>query len=163
MNRVPLLLLLIGSFALTANSDSLYHKRYINCDHGYSVKIPLGVVAHGEDPPKPNHGFGVDMRNRATLNDVSYQTSPDWLYLGAGSKVHDLPEEAVDSPEDEIDYRFDDLQKVDGRPEARIISRSTVSLGGLRAVASSHLLQRTSRRLDDCFSGRGSLRDHIDD
>jgi hypothetical protein len=32
---------------------------YVNVDYGYEVKLPAGLTANCDDPPRPNHGFKV--------------------------------------------------------------------------------------------------------
>lgn len=37
--------------------ETIWRKRYTNCDKGYAVDLPSGVIAHDSLPPNPNHGF----------------------------------------------------------------------------------------------------------
>lgn len=41
------------------SNELLWRGRYNNCDHGYFVNLPRGVVGHGSLPPAPNHGILV--------------------------------------------------------------------------------------------------------
>ncbi len=34
--------------------------RYSNCDYGYYVTLPSGIVGHGSKAPNPNHGFAIN-------------------------------------------------------------------------------------------------------
>ena len=51
-------------------SETLWTVRYNNCDYGYYVSLPAGVVAHGNLPPSPNHGFLIALPDVGTRNDV---------------------------------------------------------------------------------------------
>lgn len=129
MKRLPLLLLLIGSFALTASSDSQYHKRYVNCDYGYSVEIPTGVVVHGEEPPAPNHGFGVNMRSLNTTRNVGSDNTRDYLYVGAEYNVYDSPDDR-----DRAGTPAKYIRLFLRASEPHTIQWSTATFGGLRAA-----------------------------
>jgi hypothetical protein len=42
------------------DSDALtFEGKYRNYTYGYSLTIPDGLVAYGEIPPAPHHGFGI--------------------------------------------------------------------------------------------------------
>ena len=46
-------------------AEGLYQAAYRNCEHGWAVKLPSGVVAHGGDP-KSARGFVVSPAEPAT-------------------------------------------------------------------------------------------------
>src|ERR1700692_3203107 len=68
-------------------SETLWTGRYNNCDYGYYVLLPNGVVGHATLPPSPNHGFLIALPDARTTNyaldrkerliwvDASYNTS----------------------------------------------------------------------------------------
>lgn len=68
-------------------SETVWTVRYNNCDYGYYVSLPAGVVAHETLPPSPNHGFLIALPDIGTMNyaldrkerfiwaDASYKTS----------------------------------------------------------------------------------------
>ncbi|MGB0037001.1 MAG: hypothetical protein WBP79_16145 [Candidatus Acidiferrales bacterium] len=58
----------------TETSDELiWTGRYKNCDHGYLVNLPPGVVGHGSHPPSPNHGILISAKNPSTTNEVALE------------------------------------------------------------------------------------------
>ena len=52
-------------------TEAIWHEKYKNCDKGYSVILPKGVIAHGDLPPNPNHGFPVSASDPDTRAEVS--------------------------------------------------------------------------------------------
>lgn len=52
------------------DSETLRTVRYNNCDYGYDVALPAGVVAHDTLPPSPNHGFLIALPEVGTTNYV---------------------------------------------------------------------------------------------
>ncbi len=42
-------------------TETVWTSVYRNCDHGYFVILPAGVVGHGTKSPAPNHGIDVDL------------------------------------------------------------------------------------------------------
>jgi hypothetical protein len=69
------------------DSETLWTNRYNNCDYGYYVLLPNGVVGHGTHSPSPNHGFRIplpdvgatsyalDRNQRFIWVDASYNAS----------------------------------------------------------------------------------------
>lgn len=52
-------------------TETIWHEKYKNCDKGYSVILPKGVIAHGDLPTSPNHGFLVSASDPDTRAEVS--------------------------------------------------------------------------------------------
>lgn len=52
-------------------NELIWRGRYKNCDHGYLVNLPAGVVGHGSHPPSPNHGILVSADNPSSTTDVT--------------------------------------------------------------------------------------------
>jgi hypothetical protein len=52
--------------------ETIWRGRYKNCDYGYTVILPEGVVAHNGLPPSPNHGFLVSARDPGTTAQVTW-------------------------------------------------------------------------------------------
>jgi len=46
-------------------------KIYGNCDHGYFVNLPPGVIGHGSRSPSPNHGIAISAKNPSTTTQVT--------------------------------------------------------------------------------------------
>lgn len=53
------------------STETIWRGRYTNCDKGWAVDLPTGVVAHGSLPPNPNHGFLISVANPATTAEVN--------------------------------------------------------------------------------------------
>jgi hypothetical protein len=51
--------------------ETIWHSKYMNCDKAYAVELPPGVVAHGELPPNPNHGFLISALAPETTSEVT--------------------------------------------------------------------------------------------
>jgi hypothetical protein len=44
-------------------NETVYVGRYSNCDYGYYVILPNGIVGHGGKAPSSNHGIRVNLEN----------------------------------------------------------------------------------------------------
>jgi hypothetical protein len=70
-------LLLVGAAASQVKhwtetpSELVWHGRYKNCDSGYLLNLPAGVLAHGSRPPSPNHGILISTENPGTTTEVT--------------------------------------------------------------------------------------------
>jgi len=54
-------------------SELLWRGRYKNCDKGYLVNLPPGVIAHGSHPPTPNHGILISPENPGATTEVNLE------------------------------------------------------------------------------------------
>jgi len=54
-------------------NELLWQGQYKNCDKGYLVKLPAGVIAHGSRPPYPNHGILISAENPRTTAEVTLE------------------------------------------------------------------------------------------
>ena len=59
----------VKHWAITPN-ETIWRDRYTNCDKGYAVDLPAGVVAHASLPPNPNHGFLISASDPGTTLEV---------------------------------------------------------------------------------------------
>jgi hypothetical protein len=105
----------------TAN-ETIWHDKYTNCDKGYNLSLPAGVVAHGSIPPLPNHGILVSANAPDTVAEVTleaerlvgvYDTNDA---MGYGSAQAYLSEELKDAGPIEVVARLD--MKFRGLPAA---------------------------------------------
>ncbi len=53
--------------------ETIWREKYTNCDKGYAVSLPKGVVAHNELPPSSNHGFLVSGKAPDTVAEVTLE------------------------------------------------------------------------------------------
>jgi len=43
--------------------ETIWRGRYGNCDHGYFVNLPSGVIGHSTHAPSPNHGILISVND----------------------------------------------------------------------------------------------------
>jgi hypothetical protein len=55
------------------SQETIWRGRYKNCDHGYLVNLPPGVVGHDSLPPSPNHGFLVSAANPDITTEITLE------------------------------------------------------------------------------------------
>jgi hypothetical protein len=51
--------------------ETIWRSRYTNCDMGYAVDLPNGVVGHGGLPPMPNHGVLISASDPGATAEVT--------------------------------------------------------------------------------------------
>jgi hypothetical protein len=59
-----------GQHWTQTSDETIWRGRYTNCDKGYAVILPDGVVAHGSLPPSSNHGILVSAEAPGTTAEV---------------------------------------------------------------------------------------------
>jgi hypothetical protein len=107
-------------------TEMIWRGQYDNCDYGYYVLLPNGVVAHGTTSPAPNHGFLISLPDLAKTSYVSNQ-GDRFAWVDASYNVtnyHTLASVA--------DYEVHVMDQERGR--SRIIGRASTRLAGLRAL-----------------------------
>jgi len=55
------------------STETIWHGRYKNCDHGYWVNLPPNVVGHGSRSPNPNHGILISASNSSITTEVTLE------------------------------------------------------------------------------------------
>ncbi len=53
--------------------ETIWRGRYGNCDHGYFVNLPPGVIGHGSHSPSSNHGILISAKDPARTTEVTLQ------------------------------------------------------------------------------------------
>lgn len=53
--------------------ETIWRERYGNCDHGYFVNLPPGVIGHGTHSPSPNHGILISAKNPGITTQVTLE------------------------------------------------------------------------------------------
>jgi hypothetical protein len=51
--------------------ETIWRGRYGNCDHGYFVNLPSGVIGHSTHAPSPNHGILISVNDPAKTTQVT--------------------------------------------------------------------------------------------
>lgn len=140
----------------TAN-ETIWQGRYKNCDHGYEVYLPKGVVAHGSLPPAPNHGILVSAADPGTTAEVTLENerlievydSNDAMELGSARAELDweLDRERKDSNSLEMIEMHDTTFR--GLPAAYARYRTTKGVS--TSQAEELVVYRTSRNVGPIF------------
>jgi len=107
-------------------TETIWRGRYTNCDYGYYVLLPAGMVAHGSHAPAPNHGFLVALPDVLRTSAASFD-EPRFVWLDASYNASDYQALA-----DVANYELD-LTKQDKRA-FRVVERGLARLAGLPAV-----------------------------
>jgi hypothetical protein len=107
-------------------TEMIWRGQYNNCDYGYYVLLPNGVVAHGAPSPTPNHGFLISLPDLARTSYVSNQ-GDRFTWVDASYNVTDYHTLASVA-----DYEVHIMDQERGR--SRIIGRASTRLAGLRAL-----------------------------
>jgi len=53
--------------------ETIWRERYGNCDHGYFVKLPPGVVGHDSRSPSRNHGILISAKDPGITTELTLQ------------------------------------------------------------------------------------------
>jgi hypothetical protein len=64
-----------GKHWTETQDETIWQGRYGNCDHGYFVNLPPGVIGHGSHSPSPNHGILISTLNPGTTTEVTQNES----------------------------------------------------------------------------------------
>ena len=87
MRTITAALLLLTAVAAGAqkhwqetDSETLWRGRYRNCDYGYEVMLPTGVLGHGTHSPGSNHGIVISLSDPATTKPFS-QDGPRMIFV----------------------------------------------------------------------------------
>jgi hypothetical protein len=107
-------------------TETIWRDRYTNCDYGYYVLLPAGVIAHGSHSPSPNHGFLVPLPDVARTSYASINEER-FVWVNANYNVSDYHSLAGVA-----NYELD-LMKA-GESAFRVVERKSAKLAGLRAI-----------------------------
>jgi len=53
--------------------ETIWRERYGNCDHGYFVNLPSGVIGHDSLSPSPNHGILISAKEPGKTTEVTLE------------------------------------------------------------------------------------------
>ena len=52
-------------------AETIWRGVYSNCDYGYYVDLPVGMVAHSGKPPSSNHGSVIDLAEPSSASPLA--------------------------------------------------------------------------------------------
>lgn len=107
-------------------TEIVWHGRYSNCDYGYYVDLPEGVVAHTPKPPQPNHGAVIDLSRPGSGKELPIQLHR-YLSIYSSYNVTDLS-----SLTPIVDEQLSIIGQ--GRRSFRVIAKSPARLAGIPAT-----------------------------
>jgi hypothetical protein len=110
------------------DTETLWTGRYTNCDFGYSVLLPAGIVGHGAKSPDPNRGFTVDPV--APQSTKAFNTAESSRYIDVFN-FYDL-EDHGESTAATLDY-YSSLGEIGDQKDVQAIGRQISNLAGLSA------------------------------
>jgi hypothetical protein len=107
------------------NTEILYRNHYTNCEGGYAVDLPAGVVAH-RDKAASNRGFQIDLSAPGDTRPFS-ASEQRFIAVSDQDNVLELPSLAaiVDNDRD---------SELEDRPDWSLLERLPFRLGGLPAT-----------------------------
>jgi hypothetical protein len=108
-------------------TETIWHKRYTNCDYGYYVSLRSGVVAHGTRSPAPNHGFYVSLPDVSNASPAS-EDRDRIVWVDAHYNVSDFHSLAKV-------VKYEMRWTSEGKVSMRVVQRKTSTLGGVPAVS----------------------------
>src|SRR5579862_9145140 len=107
-------------------AETIYTERYSNCDYGYYVNLPKGVIAHGSHSPSPNNGVQLDL---AVLNTTEPTTENCQRCVWVTNEYNTL----VQASFNEIASRELSF-KSNAKEEFKVVRRVPRHLAGLTAI-----------------------------
>lgn len=121
------------------SNELVWRDKYTNCDKGWAVELPNGVIAHGSLPPNPNHGFLISAANPGTTNEVTLDV-PRVIVISDEYDAMDLHTARA-----YLDFR---LKNTKG---ARVLSIREATLQGVRGIQGRYKVESgTSEQIVEC-------------
>lgn len=111
------------------DTETIWTGRYSNCDYGYYVILPYGVVGHGSKSPNPNDGFAVDPAAPKSTQSFNATESDRYIAVLSFYDVEDYEE----STKATLDY-YSSLGEIGDEKNVVTLSRRSYSLAGLSAT-----------------------------
>ncbi|MGB8889741.1 MAG: hypothetical protein WCC87_23660 [Candidatus Korobacteraceae bacterium] len=110
------------------DTETIWTTRYSNCDYGYSVLLPAGVVGHGPKSPNPAHGFTVDPVAPQSTKTFDVTGSNRYIDVFNFYDVEDHGESTAAT----LDY-YSSLGEIGDQKEIQAVGRQSFNLAGLSA------------------------------
>jgi len=107
-------------------TETVWRDRYTNCDYGYYVVLPSGVIAHGSHSPAPNHGFVVSLPDVGRTSEASLN---DQRYIWVNAEFNMSESQSLRGV---ANYQFDLASR--DKANRRVLESEPTKLGGLSAI-----------------------------
>lgn len=107
-------------------TETIWRDRYTNCDYGYYVVLPSGVIAHGSHSPNPNHGFLVSLPDIGKTSEASVN---DRRFIWVNAEYNMSESQSLRGV---ANYQFDLANR--GKATGQNFDRKPTTLGGLSAL-----------------------------
>jgi hypothetical protein len=114
-----------GAWEADPDLGLIHRFGYVNCDYGYYVAFPHGVIGMGDLPPSPNHGFLINLASVEIPSQIeAIVDTNNYIDVTNEYEVQDATKtsELVDR---ELDYWKERY------PHAIVVSNRAARLGGL--------------------------------
>lgn len=108
--------------------ETIRSARYTNCESGFYVLLPTGVIAHAEKASGPNQGFGINPATPAATTAFDAGDSQRFIEVVS---YYDL-EDHGESTSETIDYYLS-LGALSGEKNFVTLSKQSYRLAGLNA------------------------------
>jgi len=110
------------------DTETIWTGRYSNCDYGYYVTLPAGVVGHGDKSPAPNHGFVLNPA--APERTETFTTVDSNRYIGVNN-YYDVADHAH-SIRATLNY-YAGLGEIEKSANFTVLGQEDFRLAGLNA------------------------------
>ncbi len=110
------------------DTETIWTGRYSDCDFGYSITLPAGIVAHTAKALSPNHGFAINPAD--TKSVTAFNAAESDRYIDVVS-FYDL-EDHEETTSGTLDYYLS-LGEIGSEENLESLSRRSFSLAGLSA------------------------------
>ncbi len=107
------------------DTETLYRGHYSNCDGGYAVDLPAGVVAH-RDKASSNRGFQIDL---SAPGDPRPFSAADERFIAVSDHYNSL-----ELPDFAAIVQNELAQAQDEQPDWSVLERLPIKLDGLQAT-----------------------------
>src|SRR5580704_10312285 len=110
------------------DTETIWTARYSNCDYGFYVVLPTGVVGHGAKPPAPNRGFAIDPAAARSTDTFNAADANRYIEV---SSFYDL-EDHEESTAGTLNY-YSSLGDIGDQKDLQTVNRQSFGFLGLSA------------------------------
>jgi len=132
---IPLLVIAAVRHWTETPSETIWRVRYTNCDKGYFVELPSGIVAHAAHSPAPNHGFLISTSGTGTTDRV---TAEQTGFVGVFDQYNSME---LRDPQAYLDWGLKNT------PGSELVYTRQMALRGLPAIQAEYSAVERGRRI----------------